>query len=79
MITWPSAPLIRPAPSGSTCAAPAEPSKNRSLLVPGLLAGRKNNPTDGDRSPGHRPREEDDNIAESVLMENAMSGIVGLC
>jgi len=47
--------------------------------VPGLLAGRKNNPTDGDRSPGHRPREEDDNIAESVLMENAMSGIVGLC
>ena len=31
MITWPSAPLTRPAPSGSTCAAPAEPSKNRSL------------------------------------------------
>ena len=29
-ITWPSAPLIRPTPSGSTCAAPAEPSKNRS-------------------------------------------------
>ena len=29
-ITWPGAPLIRPTPSGSTCAAPAEPSKNRS-------------------------------------------------
>ena len=45
--------------------------------MPGLLAGRKNNPTDGGR--GYGPREEDDNIAESVLMENAMSGIVGLC
>ena len=44
MITWPGAPLTRPAPSGSTCAAPAEPSKNRSPRVPGLPAGRKNNP-----------------------------------
>ena len=35
MITWPSMALIRPAPSGSTCAAPAEPSKNGRIEASG--------------------------------------------
>jgi hypothetical protein len=38
------APPTRPSPSGSTCAAPAQPSRSRSLPAPGFPAGRTNNP-----------------------------------